>query len=155
MNRDTDAVIEMLFCRTRKLTEEATGIWISISLSFSLIQLLPSTLLPLLSFAPSFPSHSPSDSLCWPEELLVIGLKSKPWNTSFWLCLKSKYEISAANSFPPLYYHVTLDDLWLFCDFFFFFFARFHHLWQYIKVVFTYEKQKAEWVKAKLPYRRK
>lgn len=84
----TDIVFEVIFSGAQKLAEEATG---TILLSFSLPQLLPSTLLPLLFFHfPSLPtpflsrSLSPSDSLYQPQEFLVIGLRLKAWNTRFW-----------------------------------------------------------------------
>lgn len=63
MSRVTDTPVEMLFCGAQKLAEEATGVSISIFLSFSL---------------------SPSDQLYQPKELLVTGLRSKAWNTGFW-----------------------------------------------------------------------
>lgn len=145
---ESEIVIDMLFCRAQKLAEEATAIWISVSF----LCLSPSVSpLPLYSFlllpsppAPSSPSlcflfFSLSDFLYGPEELfLVIGLRLKTWNTTFWFewCLNPNIRDCAMNSLPPLYNPAALDILW--------FLSHLHDLWQHIKLLFTYEKQGRE-----------
>lgn len=81
MSKVIDTVIEMHFCRAQKRAEEATGMWTSVFPSFSLhpsVLLLPSPL------AISFPSLSIPLIHYQVEQHLVIGLRLKTQNMSFY-----------------------------------------------------------------------